>query len=466
MKTNIKRMICAVFAFAILVCAFSACGSSNTDGASSTGSTKTQSIEGDDPTISYAELEVPDEWKDFDPYASIPDSIKGQTVRFATWINHYETEGNVPLNNFYKDTGLNVELYLLSADEYIEKLVASKLIGDVPDVFKNNENMNNFPLTMQFAAPIDVVSTVNLDEPIWHKSMIETGTIGGHVYLVNTKNSPWSGSNLVFYNKELFAAAGATTPEEYYEQGNWTWDTMRKCMKDVMALGNGVTGGFVDVEVLGDSAGASFCMYDYKTNTFSSGVKKAELQMAYEWYAETRDAGILSTDGMASFKAGKAGICVTGVYGLKNTGHFKDMDWSNIGFTYLPSLSDGTKSKVSSVYRMYGIMDGAPNANAAGYFIRYWLDPDNYDLYDTFISNKAANFYFELTNTEADDKYFNFDDCCCSFVGEKGSGIFLLGAKKANRANVRTELDKVAPVVNKAVADANKVIQDLIKKFK
>ncbi len=463
MKTNIKRIICAIFAFAILVCALSACGGSGATESTASDSNKT--VSNDDETVSATTPSYTGDWENFDPYATISEDIKGQTVRYATWIDHYNTEGAQPLANFYNDTGLNIELFTVPQGQYVDKIITAIASGDKPDVFKSNEGADNFPLTLQLAAPIDVVSTVNLDDPIWHKSMLETAKIDGHYYLLNTIGSPWSGSNLVYYNKALFEDNGFTTPEEYYADGNWTWTTMLKVMKDVKALGADFQGGYVDVEVLGDTAGASFCMYDYKTATFSNGSKKKELAMTYQWYAEAREQGLVNGS-FNSFKEGKCGIVITGVYGLKNTGHFKDMNWNDVGFTYLPALEDGTNGKISSIYRMYGIINGAPHADAAGYFIRYWLDPKNYDLQNTFISNKAGNFYYALTNSEADDKYFNFDDVCCTLIGQGSVSVFNGGAKAASAAAVPTKLEAVSNVVDEAVAKANKLIQDLIDRNK
>ena len=97
MKTNIKRVLCLLCAMLMLVFALTACGgeskkaetTSKSDGASSTTS-----------VVSFNEASYSEEWKDFDPYANIPESSKGVTVRFATWIDHTETEGAVPLANF------------------------------------------------------------------------------------------------------------------------------------------------------------------------------------------------------------------------------------------------------------------------------------------------------------------------------------------------------------------------------
>ena len=140
-----------------------------------------------------------------------------------------------------------------------------------------------------------------------------------------------------------------------------------------------------------------------------------ELQTTYQWYANSCEQKLISGNVVkdyGKFTQGKVGLIIWGVYGLKKTGHFKDMDPSDIGYTYLPALEDGSKGLTSSIYRMYGIIDGAPNADAAGYFLRYWLDPANYDLGNTFISPEAGKFYYDLINQSADKKYFNFDYPC------------------------------------------------------
>lgn len=465
MKTSIKRIICLLFVLCLVVCAFSAC-SGGSDVSSSTPSNG--SVNSDDPnkevSANKASVEAGSKYdpaNGWDPYATMSESIKGSTVRFATPIDHWNTEGAVPLENIYKDIGINADIMNVPQAGYVEAIKQKIATHDIPDVFKSNEYDGSFPLTLEIAQPIELASTVDLNEPIFDQSIIKRGTIGGHIYLVNTIGSPWSGSNLVYYNKALFEDNGFKTPAEYYEEGNWTWETMKKVMKDVVQLGTDYKGGYVDPEVLGDSAGVSFCMYDYNTNTWSSGVEKKELTATYQWYADARDEGLLG-GGFQSFVQGKCGIVITGVYGLKKTGHFRDMAAENLGCTYLPALEDGSKAYTSSIFRMYGIVAGAPNADAAGYFIRYWLDPDNYDLSDMFMSNEAGNFYYELINNNADNKYFNFDDCVCNLIGEKGSEVFYQKASWATSAQVPTEIAAVKNKVNDAVAKANALMQKII----
>lgn len=417
------------------------------------GSYNSNSNHNNSTTPSYS-----DKWASFDPYASIPQSSKGRTVRFATWIDHTTTEGATALANFYNDTGINVELYMVRQSGYVNILMTKMASGDRPDVFVSNEGDGCFPMTLQIAAPINKVSTVNLDEPIWDKTLLKTGTIDGNVYLVNTVDTPWSGSNMVFYNKALFEENGFKTPEEYYKEGNWTWNTLLKCAKDIKALGPNYKGVMLDSYILTDSLGTSFVKYDYKTATFSSGIKDQSLLTGYQWYADARSQGLL--DGtIDSFRNYKCGIIIKGPYGLKTTGYFMDMNHEDVGYTYLPSMEEGSTARISSIHRMYGIIDGAPNADAAGYFIRYWLDPHNYDLNHTFISSKAVSFYYSLINQTADNKYFCFDKPCANLIGEDVSA-FWGPAKKASYSGVKSALNSVSGKVDTAVAAANKLIKD------
>ena len=72
------------------------------------------------------------------------------------------------------------------------------------------------------------------------------------------------------------------------------------------------------------------------------------------------------------------------------------MDSLELGVTYLPSKDKNSKAIPTEQLRAYGIVRGSKNPEAAGMFIRYFLDPANYDLEKTFVSKEAAKFYFEM----------------------------------------------------------------------
>ncbi len=469
MNQSIKRILCLSVAL-LLIFALTACGG-DSDGDVSTNSgttSNTSSGGGGVSVIDRAEAEKGSIYDDpnYNPYANIPEASKGVTVRYATWIDHTETEGAVPLANFYNDTGINISLYTVPQAGYVNTLMQKIAAGDIPDVFISNEGNQAFPLTIQIAAPINKVSSVDLKDPRWDPTMLATGTIDGNVYLVNTYGSPWSGSNLVYFNKVIFEENGFKSPKDYYDEGTWTWDNMLKCAKEVKSLGADYKGIAIgqtgkEMDLLCGAVGASFIKYNYKTHTFSSGVNDQNLLEGLQWYADAKEQGILDGS-FGSFNQGKCGIAIRGVYGLKNTGYFKDMNPEDVGFTYLPSFEEGKKGLISSIYGMHGIIEGCPNPDAAGYWIRYWLDYNNYDLNNTFLTTEAGNFYYELINTVADEKYFTFDDPCSYLIGENGRGVFWNPALGASSAGMKTAIDSVSNIVDQAVNAANDVVNQKI----
>ena len=462
MKVSVKRVLCLISAL-LLVFALTACGGGDDDSSTNSSAASGTSSKKENVTvIDRIEIEKGSKYDDpnYSPYANIPESSKGVTVRYATWIDHTQTEGAVPLANFFNDTGIHIELYTVKQSGYVNTLMTKIAAGDIPDVFISNEGDQAFPLTMQIAAPINKVSTVDLEDPRWDKTICATGTIEGNVYLVNTLGTPWTGSNLVFFNKTLFEENGFKSPEDYYDEGTWTWDNMLKCAKEIKSLGSDYKGIAIgstgrEMDILCGAVGTSFIKYDYKTHTFSSGVNDQNLLRGMQWYADAKEQGIL--DGSFSyFTKGKCGIAIRGPYGLKNTGYFKDMNPEDVGFTYLPAFEEGEKGLVSAIYGMHGIIENCPNPDAAGYWIRYWLDYNNYDLNNTFLTIEAGDFYYELINTVADEKYFTFDDPCAYLIGEQyGRDAFWKPALNASSAGMKTAIDSVSNKVDQAVNAAN-----------
>ena len=448
---NTKRILSIICSFILIASLFTACASEKS---AHTAPSQGQNSSGDEFSVIPPKVGT----TVTDPYSLYESNGEAVTVRFATWVDHTASEGAIALANIYNDIGIKAEIYNVPQSEYINTIMSKKASGDIPDVFVADVSNGSFPLTLQIAAPINRVSSVPLEEAIWDQSLLSRFAVDGNYYLVNTIGSPWTSHNLVFYNKVIFEENGFATPAEYYEQGKWTWNTLLKCAKDIKALGTNYKGILLDSNVITDSLGTSFVKYDYKSSTFSSGIQDKSLLMGYQWYAEARSQGLL--DGtFDSFCNNKCGIIITGPYGLKTTGYFMDMNSEDIGYTYLPSMEEGGTARISSIYRMYGIIDHAPNADAAGYFIRYWLDPHNYDLNHTFISSKAASFYYSLINQPADNKYFSFDKPCANLIGEDVSA-FWGPAKKASYSGVKAALNSVSNKVDAAVAAANKLIKD------
>ncbi len=462
MKSGIKRVICLACAMLMLVFAMTACGGDSDkdkDVASGASGAGTESATSKNNEIVVApSIEYGEQWENFDPYASMSESLKGSTVRYATWIDHTQTACAVPLANMEADIGIKPVLFTVPQGGYVSTLMAKIQAGDIPDVWVNNEGDGNFPMTIQIAAPINKVSTVNLDEPIWNKSLNEYFTIDGNTYLVNTVGTPHTGGNMTFYNKRLFEENGFKTPKQYYDEGKWTWDNALKCAKDIKALGADYRGLGIEQDIFIDSLDTSVIKYDPKTATFSSGLGDKAMLEGYQWYADAKEQGLLDGS-VGAFTQGKCGICFRGPYGLSNTGYFMTMDPEDVGFTYMPVFEEGDTPTMSAICRMYGIVEKAPNADGAGYFIRYWLDNDNYDLQNTYITAEAGNFYYELTSVGIEGRHLNFDVAAATVAGEEMSKIYST-IRGASSAGVQTALDSVSNVTNNIVDKCNALMTE------
>ena len=512
MKNNLKRIICALFCLCVIIGAFSGCADKNTkqngdtnttsstvsnaDNSSNTNSTVSSepdsSVVGNtsntnstsDPANSSSagsnvtssstnsgsnitgsntssgvgpNTSSGNTYPSSDPYENIPVTSKGKTVRFATW----ENVSSYDFNKFYRDTGIHAEVYHVRQSSYVSTIRTKIAAGDIPDVFVDNDG-GGFPITLSIAQPINKCSSVDLSDIIWDQSLMATATIGGNVFLVNTVNSPWTGANLVYYNKALFRELGEKTPEEYYKEGNWTWDTMENMLKRFVAMG--YVGANVNPRMFVGSAGASFLKWDYTNGRFVNTTSDPALTNAYKTWARWNSYGLLGAE-MTMFEEGRAAMYCVGVNGLKSDGHWKYMDPNDLGFCYFPSEKPGQKAKVHAIYRMYGIVRGAPNADAAGYFIRHFLDSSNYNMNTTFHSSRAKEFYYEIINTPAQDKYFTFDGHCAYLAGyteyEFNNAV---GTPDPN--DVYNRIQSVSNMVNNACAAGNYEIEKIRERYK
>lgn len=461
MKTSIKRLICALFCLCIIIGAFSGCSGDKKPAADTTASTGSNagSTAGSNSSFVLPSVSVgPNSSTNDNPYASIPENIKGQTVKFATW----ENLSSYDFNKFYQDTGLKAEVYQVRQSGYVSMIQTKMASGDFPDVIVDNDG-GGFPITASILQPINKCSTVDLSDSIWDQSLIATATIDGNIYLVNTLNSPWTGANLIYYNKALFNKLGEKTPEYYYERGEWTWETMENMCKRFSDAN--ISPANINVRMFVGSAGATFIKWDYKNGKFVNNVNDPNLTAAYEtWCSWSLDGYIGAT--MEDFKAGKAAMYCLGVNGLKSDGHFKDMDPNDIGYCYFPSKDEDSTAKVHAIYRMYGIARGAKHANAAGYFIRHFLDSNNYNMNSTFHSDRARDFYYNIINTPASEKCFTFDGHCSSLAGLDEYEFYNALGNNTHPNDVYTKIQSVSNQVDKACAAGNKAIDELKAKYK
>lgn len=328
-----------------------------------------------------------------------PEDYRGTTVRYATWKNPNQNEDGAVVDSFQKKYGIKVKIDTVPQATYVNDIAGMIAAGNSPDIFFDN---CFFPSSISVLQPIDAMQ-LDLTDSIWDKGMLEMSKLGGKSFLVNTVGNIWSEVDCLFYNKKIFNDNNITTPEDYYKAGKWDFAALTKCMTDVKNAG--YIGGYIDVESLLASTGSGF--YTFKNGKFANGVNDMTynvLTQISQWVSDGLIKNPLERNLLNNFITGKAGIAVTNAYGLKATGYFSEMNPNDIGFTYIPSYDSKTKAYTTGLFRGWGLIRGSKNPVAAGIFLRYYLDVNNYDTNEAFINASAKNFFFKLTSGVDTDK--------------------------------------------------------------
>lgn len=382
------------------------------------------------------------------------EKYRGTTVRYVTWKDPALNEDGPVVKAFEKKYGIKVQVDLIGQDVYASTITGWIASGNSPDVYFCNED---FPYCLSCLQPIDAAQ-LNLNDSIWDQGMLEVSKINGKSYLVNTVGNIWNEADMVFYNKKLLNDNNITTPEEYYKAGKWNFDALKKVMTDVKGLGSGYVGGYIDFESLSNSTGSSY--YKWNNGKFSNGIDTMlnnVTRFMAECYKEGLVRGYDNFDYRDQFTKGTVGIAITNAFGLKKTGYWKDMNTDNIGFTFMPDYDDTHKAKLGGIYRGWGIIKGSKNPVAAGYFLRYYLDVNNYNTKDSFISSEAESFFFKLTNgLDSTSKAYTFIVGCVPITATTRRTLALPTMK--DPAQVATSISELQNTINSDVSKLNSFI--------
>ena len=138
---------------------------------------------------------------------------------------------------------------------------------------------------------------------------------------------PWSGSTWFQYNETLFESYGIKTPLEYYEEGNWTWDTMEDCFEAVTKDFDG--NGKIDKT---DTYGNSTMIYmgkpyQYEEKEDGTLVSVIETSEYFRRYAEILYKGNKETLALAAPGNGNQKCYITTT--PRPGTHFGDAEWYN-----------------------------------------------------------------------------------------------------------------------------------------
>ncbi len=402
-----------------------------------------------------------------DFFADMPSELRGTKVQFATWIDHNATDTANTLRGFERETGMKIEIVAVSQSSYIPKLNSLIAADEAPDVIVDN---GEFPNTLRLLAPLSwEENAIDPKDPFWDQGITELFTIGNNSYLVNAKNSTF---NMVgyylLYNKTALEENGIKTPMQLKEEDNWNLDSFVTILRQMKQryMQNEVA-AWVNVHAIMDMMGAAEISMNKETGLLENGLKSPEALAALQWCIKYKDEGLIDLymeAGSGNMSTG--GMSLGGAYSLRNKpGWFYDDNWDDYEAIVCPKVNatDADYPKTNS-QRGYGICKGSKNPKGAGYFLRYFLNGDNYDLDEVYKNEMCKNMFLDLR-----DKYMDYEDAdfqygCRKIVDPDAGGTasgMLATLIKTSYAQLGTELSKTQNTVDAAVTKGNEIINEV-----
>lgn len=378
-----------------------------------------------------------------------PATLRGTTVKFATWVDVNKTEYGPVIQAFTKKTGIRVKIVNVPQHEYITKLTGLIASGNSPDVINDN---SEFPRTIGITQPITVAG-INPKDSIWNPIITEMSTLNGKTYLVSSKQASFQTSGLLYFNKKLFANNGIKSPEQYVKENNWNWETFNKAASDIKQAAGIKLGCVFDTGVFTSSYGAGFVKY--KQGKFYSGIDEAILTDVWRFLQTGVKSGLFNLGAKSQFVEGQAGMCITDTYGLKKAGYFSAMKNSDLGVTYLPKKNATDKNYPRGGFiTAYGIAKGAQNAAGAGEFLKFYLNMDNYDTNRIYKTPEFTAFAKEVINIPTTLNTVYWDDSLQDLTGQTFNKYVIT----SDPSQIEANLEKVKNTVNAAVKKANDMV--------
>lgn len=297
-----------------------------------------------------------------------------ETIRFATWDSDESLAIQQAIAKKFEEKHPGVKVQVEPyADGYDQKLVAAFGAGSPPDVMY----MWNFPQYYTSLMPLDDLiakDAAEIKPDDIPQGLMNTTRVEGKTYGMPAGFT----TQVVFYNKDMFKAAGVEEPKD-----GWTWDDLRAKAAKFRNK---------DGKVYGFAVDAKPDPYDFEQFLWSNGTKyisddgkvidgymnsdaAAQVLDMFGDMAKKEEAVTLNlgddTSGSTLFKGGKIAM-------------FQSAMWSkagidSAGFSYgvapLPKFGDKTAHSALGVSAM-SIAKDAAHPDLAWEFVKFFSSPE------------------------------------------------------------------------------------------
>lgn len=457
---NLKRILCLLLAMA-LVFAFVGCGEKETtstvdddwaieveggevqgDSQATSGS---NSGSGNQLTAKPTKDADSLSWKEL--LAQMPKNLRGSTIKVASWNPIKDVTGaQKVIDSFTKETGIKVDWEEIDYENYETTIAAYINAGKSPDVIRYQHST---AAKMQVAQDLKTATGYDFSGDIWDKSTRDAFTVKGKVYGINLKNTFNMQPQVMFYSAKNIKNNNMEDPYTLWKQGKWTYNKFKEmCLQYLEKSGS--TAAWMSSYQLDYLQWQGLDLVTYDGKQYKSNLSDPKIVTAIQEVCNNRASSIMATtmrehdkleDDTYLFFSGNI------IAARRTDFHFTTIkSEGNLRCVPLPTIQGVTNWVPMHESEAYGIPKGAKNPAAVYYYLRYYLNADNYDAKMFFADEQILETYNWCM---AQKNKFHYIGNTFDMADYTRSGT---------AAQVKTQLDKIAPTVNAYVKNANGII--------
>lgn len=330
--------------------------------------------------------------------ASMPEDLKGTTIKFLNWYDPHQREEGAVIDAFEQATGCTVEVIVRDYGEAYNTALASMVAtGEAPDVLRLR---TPDPALLKLLHNTDVMGFDFEASSIWDKPTMELYSVNDVSYAVNLTDTPFFLPWVYYYRTDIFENMGYDDPYELWKNDEWTWEALREICLDWVKQGETYRGATIEPgNVVAATRGIDLIKYD--GSKYSLNINDADALESWRFVCAASQELWLTSGGSAANTRNPlqliAAIDSTLLQGKSEYArtHKKLGEFGVVPFPAWESKEDGYYVPMAE-YLAFGVAQGAKNPKAVPYFLAYYLNFDNYDKETFFYDEHCAEIHNEL----------------------------------------------------------------------
>ena len=312
-----------------------------------------------------------------------------------------------------------------------------KYVAGTPcaDLINNSINYAYPMYIADYFIPLNEIPTIDLYSGKYGTdALLNTLTWNGDtvaLYPQQWGQGPMRFSNAMVYNPEVFTLINHPTPNEYYEQGNWNWETLRAVGRDCISISTEDKPLYLSssnshfFRMLIHSNGGEYILED-ENGKYSYGLLEQRVIEALQFGHEIYSEGLLEKGSggheayVNKFSQNMyAVMCEYSDYGvddlISTSSDDKAGEMKTIGYCYAPEgpqVDDNTRGIISNYTYFYFVTrEKEEDVELLGQFMELLFAPLDEDPNEWVEEFKTMNFFDDMSAevymTQSENAYFD-----------------------------------------------------------